>query len=84
MGPGEFSLGPLVENPAAWSLSALALLIAFKGVAYGLSLGAFRGGPVFPAIFLGAAGGMMAAQLPGFDLTPRPLPWVWAPPWRRC
>jgi H+/Cl- antiporter ClcA len=67
---GEFSLGPLVQNPAAWSLSALALLIAFKGVAYGLSLGGFRGGPVFPAIFLGAAGGMMAAQLPGFDLTP--------------
>ena len=25
---------------------------------------------MFPALFLGAAGGMMAAQLPGFSLTP--------------
>jgi H+/Cl- antiporter ClcA len=39
-------------------------------LAYGLSLGSFRGGPVFPALFLGAAAGMMAAHLPGFDLTP--------------
>jgi chloride channel protein, CIC family len=67
---GETSLGPLVANPGAWSLSALALLIGFKGVAYGLSLGSFRGGPVFPAMFLGAAAGMMAAQLPGYSLTP--------------
>jgi H+/Cl- antiporter ClcA len=67
---GETSLAPLVESPGAWSLSALALLVAFKGIAYGLSLGSFRGGPVFPAMFLGAAGGMMAAQLPDFALTP--------------
>lgn len=67
---GETAIGPLVADPAGWSLSALALLIAFKGLAYGISLGSFRGGPVFPALFLGAAGGMMAAQLPGFDLTP--------------
>lgn len=67
---GETSIDSLVANPGAWSLSALALLLAFKGVAYGLSLGSFRGGPVFPAMFLGAVGGMMAAQLPGFELTP--------------
>jgi H+/Cl- antiporter ClcA len=67
---GQSSLGPLVADPAAWSLSALALLIAFKGLAYALSLGSFRGGPVFPAMFLGAAGGLMAAQLPGFAVTP--------------
>jgi H+/Cl- antiporter ClcA len=67
---GQSAVGPLVANPAAWSLSALALLIAFKGVAYGLSLGSFRGGPVFPALFLGAAAGVMAAQLPGFPVTP--------------
>jgi hypothetical protein len=67
---GEFAIGSLVSDPAAWSLSALALLIAFKGVAYGLSLGSFRGGPVFPALFLGAAGGVLAADLPGFALTP--------------
>ena len=67
---GQDALGPLVANADTWSLSALALLIAFKGIAYGLSLGSFRGGPVFPAMFLGCAGGLMAAQLPGFELTP--------------
>jgi chloride channel protein, CIC family len=67
---GENSINSLVANPADWSLSALALLLAFKGLAYGLSLGTFRGGPTFPAMLLGAAGGMMAAQLPGFELTP--------------
>ncbi|MGA8927685.1 MAG: hypothetical protein WB462_15840, partial [Solirubrobacterales bacterium] len=67
---GQNALGPLVSNPGAWSLSALALLIAFKGLAYGVSLGTFRGGPTFPAMFLGAATGLMAAQLPGFELTP--------------
>ena len=67
---GQNAIGPLVENPGAWSLSALALLIAFKGVAYGLSLGTFRGGPTFPAMFLGAAAGLMAARLPGFETTP--------------
>ena len=49
---GQDALGPLVANPGAWSLSALALLIAFKGLAYGVSLGTFRGGPTFPAMFL--------------------------------
>jgi hypothetical protein len=67
---GQDAIGPLVASPGAWSLGALALLIAFKGLAYGVSLGAFRGGPVFPAMFLGAAAGLMAAQLPGFELTP--------------
>ncbi len=34
-----------------------------------LSLGSFRGGPTFPALFLAAAGGIMASRLPGFSLT---------------
>jgi H+/Cl- antiporter ClcA len=67
---GESALGPLTNHAETWSLSALALLIAFKGLAYALSLGSFRGGPAFPAIFLGAAAGLMAAQLPGFEITP--------------
>jgi H+/Cl- antiporter ClcA len=45
-------------------------VIGFKGLAYALSLASFRGGPVFPAMFLGAAAGLMAAQLPGLELTP--------------
>jgi H+/Cl- antiporter ClcA len=67
---GQDALGPLVENPGAWSLSALALLVLFKGLAYSVSLASFRGGPVFPALFLGAAAGLLAAKLPGFPLTP--------------
>jgi H+/Cl- antiporter ClcA len=67
---GQTALGPLVENPGAWSLSALALVLVFKGLAYGISVGSFRGGPTFPAMFLGAAAGLMAAKLPGYELTP--------------
>jgi hypothetical protein len=67
---GQSALGPLVQDPGAWSLSALALLILFKGIAYGISVGSFRGGPTFPAMFLGAAAGLMAAKLPGYELTP--------------
>jgi H+/Cl- antiporter ClcA len=67
---GQDALGPLVDNPGAWSLSALALLVLFKGLAYSVSLASFRGGPVFPSLFLGAAAGLMAAKLPGLPLTP--------------
>jgi H+/Cl- antiporter ClcA len=67
---GQDALGPLISDASTWSLSALALLIAFKGLAWSISLGGFRGGPVFPSLFLGAAAGVMAAQLPGFSITP--------------
>jgi H+/Cl- antiporter ClcA len=67
---GQSALGPLVADPGAWSISALVLVIVFKGLAYGISVGTFRGGPTFPAMFLGAAGGLLAAQLPGFETTP--------------
>ncbi|MDQ5894691.1 MAG: hypothetical protein QG596_952 [Actinomycetota bacterium] len=67
---GQDSVGSLVANADSWTLSALALLVAFKGVAYAVSLGGFRGGPVFPALFLGAAAGLMAGQLPGFEMAP--------------
>jgi chloride channel protein, CIC family len=67
---GQAALPGLVSQAGTWSLSALALLIAFKGIGYGLSLGSFRGGPTFPALFLGAAGGVMASHLAGFPLQP--------------
>jgi H+/Cl- antiporter ClcA len=41
-----------------------------KGLAYALTLSSFRGGPVFPAMFLGAAGGIAASHLPGLELVP--------------
>jgi H+/Cl- antiporter ClcA len=67
---GQDAIGPLAADPGAWTVGALAAVIAFKGVAWGISLGSFRGGPTFPAMFLGAAAGVLASHLPGFDLTP--------------
>ena len=66
---GQDELPVLVSAAGTWSLSALALLIVFKGLAYSISLGSFRGGPTFPAMFLGAAAGIMLSHLPGFPMT---------------
>jgi DNA-binding CsgD family transcriptional regulator len=59
---GQDALPHLVSDASSWSLSALAWLIVFKRIAYGLSLGSFRGGPTFPALFLGSAAGITASQ----------------------
>jgi chloride channel protein, CIC family len=67
---GESALSGLVNGAGAWSVGALFALIAFKGIGYSLSIGSFRGGPTFPAVFLGAAAGIAASHLPGFALTP--------------
>ncbi len=62
---GQNALGPLIAHSASYSVAALVLLLACKGLAYAASLSAFRGGPVFPSMFLGAAGGIALAHLPG-------------------
>jgi hypothetical protein len=67
---GQEAFGPLVDEASTLTESTLVLLILFKGLAYALSLGSFRGGPVFPALFLGVAAGLLAADLPGFSETP--------------
>ena len=67
---GQDQLPALVSGAAGWSVGALLLLIACKGIAYALSLSSFRGGPVFPAMFIGAAGGIAASGLPGMELVP--------------
>ncbi|MER6780755.1 MULTISPECIES: chloride channel protein [unclassified Streptomyces] len=67
---GQSALGPLLANSAHYTAGTLTLLVAFKGLAYCVSLSAFRGGPIFPAMFLGAAGGMALSHLPGLQLTP--------------
>ena len=67
---GQEALGPLVGSAADWTVGALLLLVLCKSLAYGLSLSSFRGGPVFPAVFIGAAGGMAAAGLPGLEFVP--------------
>jgi H+/Cl- antiporter ClcA len=65
---GQSALGPLIAHSASYTVGALVLLIACKGIAYGISLSSFRGGPTFPALFLGAAGGIALSHLPGLPL----------------
>jgi H+/Cl- antiporter ClcA len=65
---GQDQLPGLVSQASTWSVAALAWLIVFKGIAYSVSLGSLRGGPTFPAIFLGAAAGIMASHLPGYPI----------------
>ena len=67
---GQDQLPELVDNPGAWTIGALLFLMLCKGLAWSACLGTFRGGPTFPAIFLGAAGGIAASHLPGMSLTP--------------
>jgi H+/Cl- antiporter ClcA len=55
---GENALAPMIDNAGTWSVGALVMLVVCKGLAYGLSLSSFRGGPTFPALMIGAAGGM--------------------------
>ena len=67
---GQDQLPGVVGNAAGWSVGALLLLMLCKALAYGISLSSFRGGPVFPAMFIGAVGGVAAAELPGMELVP--------------
>jgi hypothetical protein len=66
---GQDAFGSLFGQAATVSLSTLALLLLFKGLAWSISLGNFRGGPTFPAIFLGVTAGLVAAHLPGYAET---------------
>jgi H+/Cl- antiporter ClcA len=65
---GQTQLSPLIEHAGTFSVGALALLLVCKGLAYAGCLPSFRGGPVFPGIFLGAAGGILLSHLPGLPM----------------
>jgi H+/Cl- antiporter ClcA len=67
---GQDALPELVEHAADYSVGVLILLALCKTLAYGVSLSAFRGGPVFPAMFIGAVLGIAVAGLPGMSLAP--------------
>jgi H+/Cl- antiporter ClcA len=46
--------------PTLTSAATVAAIVIFKGITYAVSLGAgFRGGPFFPAMFIGAATGLL-------------------------
>lgn len=67
---GENAFSSMFSEASTLSIGTLSWLLVFKGVAWSLSMGSFRGGPTFPALFIGAAGGLLAAHLPGFSETP--------------
>ena len=63
---GQSSIPALVQESSA---AAIAVLFAAKAVAYAVCLGCgFRGGPVFPAVFLGVSVAMLAVVW--FDVSP--------------
>jgi H+/Cl- antiporter ClcA len=65
---GQDALPTLVQQADAWTVGALTLLVVCKSLAYGASLSAFRGGPTFPGMFIGAAGGIALSHLPGLPM----------------
>ena len=65
---GQDQLPGLIEGAAGWSVGALLMVVVCKGLAYALSLSSFRGGPIFPSMFIGAAGGIALSHLPGLPL----------------
>jgi H+/Cl- antiporter ClcA len=66
---GQNALPPLIEQAGTWSVGELLLLLVCKSLAYGVSLSALRGGPTFPGMFIGAAGGIALSHLAGLPLT---------------
>ena len=65
---GQSALPALVQDAAGWTVGALVALIVCKGLAYGVALSAFRGGPTFPGMFIGAAAGIALSHLPGLPM----------------
>ncbi|MFF0391716.1 chloride channel protein [Kitasatospora sp. NPDC004615] len=65
---GQATLGQLAADPQAWSVGALLALVVFKGLGWGVALGSLRGGPIFPAVLLGAALGVAVGGLPGLGV----------------
>ncbi|MGW0791997.1 chloride channel protein [Streptomyces sp. NPDC002911] len=66
---GQNALGGLLAEDATYAAGTLIVLIICKALAYSASLSTFRGGPIFPSMFLGAAGGLALSHLPGLNAT---------------
>jgi H+/Cl- antiporter ClcA len=64
---GQDALGPFLDNTGSYTVGTLVLLLVCKALAYAASLSSFRGGPIFPALFVGAVGGVALSHLPGLD-----------------
>ena len=64
---GQDALGPFLDDTGSYTIGALVLLLTCKALAYAASMSSFRGGPIFPALFVGAVGGVAFSHLPGLD-----------------
>ena len=64
---GQDAMVPLVQLAPTLPVATLVALLAFKGLAWSVSLGAFRGGPTFPAMFLGLLSGLIVASIFGLS-----------------
>jgi H+/Cl- antiporter ClcA len=67
---GHEMLGEVITEPTSFATGALIALILLKTAAYILSMTAFRGGLIFPALLLGAALGVVLGHLPGLGALP--------------
>ncbi|MET0902035.1 MAG: chloride channel protein, partial [Acidimicrobiales bacterium] len=65
---GQSALPGLIHQAESWTVGALVLLVVCKSLAYGASLSAFRGGPTFPGMYIGAVGGIALSHLPGLPM----------------
>jgi H+/Cl- antiporter ClcA len=64
---GQSAIGPLLIHSASYSALVLVAVVACKMIAYIVSLSSFRGGPIFPSLFIGAAIGLLISHLPGLN-----------------
>jgi H+/Cl- antiporter ClcA len=69
---GQSNLPELAASGAALGVGTLLLLLVTKGIAYAVCMGSpFRGGPIFPALFVGAVvGALGSALVPGLTALP--------------
>ena len=64
------ALPGLVLQASTWTVGAAGGPGHAKSIAYAASLSSFRGGPIFPAMFIGGAIGVAGSHLPGLVLVP--------------
>ncbi len=67
---GQDAMSGVLKQADSTSVGVLTLLLVCKAVAWGVSMGAARGGPTFPGIFVGLVMGLLCTHLPGFAESP--------------
>jgi H+/Cl- antiporter ClcA len=65
---GQNELPALISHSAEYTAGMLLLLLLCKGLAFACAMAGFRGGAVFPSVFLGAAAGVLLSHLPGLPV----------------